>query len=219
MERITIFTGHYGSGKTETAINYAIAMRQTFDRVYIVDLDIVNPYFRTIDAQEQLTALGIEVLASQFAGTNVDIPSLPPDILKVFSDPSAGVVFDVGGDEDGAIALGQYKRYFDEAGYAMYVVANCFRPMTRTAEDIAAMVQELQAASRLQATGLVNCSNLAGQTQAHHVLEGQSLVEQAAQLTGIPVAFTCALPNIAAQLPPELSIFPIRRHLTLLFEE
>ncbi len=219
MNPIHLFCGHYGSGKTEVAIDDAIRLRRDYNRVIIVDLDIVNPYFRTVDAREKLTALGIEVLSSEFAGSNVDIPSLPPDILKVFCDPDAAVVFDVGGDDDGAIALGQYFPYFKEHPYAMYLVANVYRPLTGTADELMEMLTRIQAVSRLQFTGLINNANLAQLTTAQHVLHGQTVLRGVTEKTGLPVSYTCVDESIADTLPAEITgeIRPIHRHLKLQF--
>ena len=115
---IYIITGHYGSGKTEIAINLA----QKLKNPVIVDMDIVNPYFRTADAKDKLEALGVKVITPEFANTNVDIPSLPPEIFSALQGTN-DVILDVGGDEDGAIALGQFNKYFQN-GYEMYFVMN-----------------------------------------------------------------------------------------------
>ena len=122
--RIHIIVGHYGSGKTEFAINYALKLKETFKKVYIVDLDIVNPYFRTNDERKVLEDLGLSVIASPYASSNVDVPSLPADIHRVFADKEAAVVFDVGGDDDGAVALGRYKQFFNEEAPEMLFVIN-----------------------------------------------------------------------------------------------
>lgn len=221
MKNIHIFTGHYGSGKTEIAINFAIKLREQYDKVYIVDLDIVNPYFRTVDARNTLEPLGIEVLASEFAGTNVDIPSLPAEILKVFSDPTAGVVFDVGGDDDGAIALGPYNRYFRELGYELYVVANTCRPMTAFAGDVLQMLRDIEAVSRLRATALVSNTNLAGETTLEEVAKGVDILRSVSEQSGVPLRYICAEQTLMEQFPPEWTplAFPIHRYLRLVFEQ
>ena len=122
--RIHIFTGHFGSGKTEVALNFALQEKKKGEDVVIVDLDIVNPYFRTNDARNVLMKNGIKVVANNYASSNVDMPTMPLDILSVFSNDNSVVVFDVGGDDDGALALGQYKQYFDKYGYEMHFIVN-----------------------------------------------------------------------------------------------
>jgi len=124
---IYVITGHYGSGKTEFAVNLAKKLKNPV----IVDMDIVNPYFRTVDAKAMLEAQGVKVIAPEFANTNVDVPSLPPDIFGALQGDN-DVILDVGGDDDGAIVLGQYNKYFQN-GYEMYFVMNFCRPMTADA--------------------------------------------------------------------------------------
>ena len=133
---IYIVTGHYGSGKTEFSVNYALSLKKTCEKVFLVDLDIVNPYFRSNDARALLEDAGICVIAPAYAGTNVDIPVLPPEIMRIFEEEDAKIILDVGGDDDGAIALGRYKKYFDESGYELYLVVNTRRPLTSNADEI-----------------------------------------------------------------------------------
>lgn len=217
--RIHIIVGHYGSGKTEFAINYALRLRESFKRVYIVDLDIVNPYFRTNDEKDKLEALGLSIIASPYASSNVDVPSLPAEIFRVFNDREAAVVFDVGGDDDGAVALGRYKQYFDAEPPEVLFVINIFRPMTKTAEQIAAMVRDIEAVSRLQVTGLVNSSNLAALTTADDVVKGQAVTDEAACLTGIPCAYVSVMEHLIPRLPQALQekAFPVKRFMGLRF--
>ena len=217
--RIHIVVGHYGSGKTEFAINYALWLRKSFPKVYIVDLDIVNPYFRTNDEREKLEAMGLSVIASPYASSNVDVPSLPSDIYRVFADKDAAVVFDVGGDDDGAIALGRYKQYFDAEPTEMLFVINAFRPMTNSAEQVASMVANIEGVSRQKITGLVNSSNLADLTTIQEVVKGQAVTEAASQITGIPCQYVAVVEEIAKDLPPELleKAFYIQRFMGLRF--
>ena len=122
--RLTVFTGHFGSGKTEIALNYSIRLARRGETVTIVDLDIVNPFFRSSEAKDVLNREGVRVLAPTFAGTTVDVPSLPSEIYAVFQDKRSRVVFDVGGDEKGAAVLGRYHPYFNSEPYDMFYVIN-----------------------------------------------------------------------------------------------
>lgn len=187
MKRLNIVTGHFGSGKTEFALNLAM---QNTGRTTIVDMDTVNPYYRTADAEEVLKSRGIGVILPRFANTNVDLPALPSEIFSVFTDKEATAVFDVGGDEDGALALGQYNRYFSEEPYEMYFIINARRPLTREPEGITAILREVENASRLRVTSLVNATNLGPETTPEIILAGQKVVEEVSRRTGIPVGFT-----------------------------
>ncbi len=217
--RVHVIVGHYGSGKTEFAINYALKLKETFPKVYIVDLDIVNPYFRTNDEKKQLEALGLCVIASPYASSNVDVPALPSDIFRVFADKEAAVVFDVGGDDDGAIALGRYKQYFNQETPEMLFVINVFRPLTSDVQSIKEMIEGIEAVSRLKVTGLVNSSNLAALTTADEALKGQRVVDQVQMETGIPCRYLAALPSVSEALPKDFKtpIFVIQRFMSLKF--
>lgn len=216
-KRINIVTGHYGSGKTEFALNLAFLLKKSHDRVYIVDLDIVNPYFRTVDAKRELEAVGIEVIASEYAGTNVDIPALPPEIMRVFNDRSAAVVFDVGGDDAGAVALGGYKRYFENEPYEMLLVINTLRPMTAAADEIVKMLEDIEKASRLKVTGLVNNSNLAQLTTAGELIRGQAICEEASRLSAVEIKYVSGMREVISALPEDIKnkAFEIKRYLLL----
>ena len=114
MKRVTLFAGHYGSGKTNIAVNYALFLREQGKDVVIADMDIVNPYFRTKDSTDVLESAGIELISPQFANSNVDLPALPQEMYKTVQDRSKFSVLDIGGDDRGAYALGRYKPYMLE---------------------------------------------------------------------------------------------------------
>ena len=156
-------------------------------KVTIVDMDTVNPYYRTKDVQEILEAKGIRVIAPQFANTNVDILSVPSDILSVFDDPECVAVFDVGGDDEGAIVLGMYQRYLLQCGYDMLFVFNARRPLTATGDDTLEMFEAIQNTSRLRFSGIINNTNLMEDTTPEIVLEGQ----QAAQAYRSGISQVC----------------------------
>ena len=209
-KRITIFAGHYGSGKTNIAINYARALRRSGGRVTIADLDIVNPYFRTKDSAAALKAEGIDLVVSDFANSNVDFPALPKEIYALVASPEVGaecqtlrakVVIDVGGDDRGALALGRYVPDIRAGGdYEMLAVVNAARPLTRTARDAVEVLREIEAACQLPFTGVVNNTNLGPQTTAETVLGSRAYADEVAALMDVPVRLTCATAAIAAEL-------------------
>ncbi len=133
-KRITVFVGHYGSGKTELAVNYAIELSRLGKKVIIVDFDIVNPYFRTKDAEDVLNSYGIEVIAPQYANMNLENPALPAEIYKAFDDKESYIIFDVGGDDDGAIPLGRYHSRFAQEDIDVFFVLNERRVFTSNIE-------------------------------------------------------------------------------------
>ena len=146
-KRLTLFAGHYGSGKTNIAVNYAISLAEEGKRVCIADLDIVNPYFRTADSAKQLKNAGVELVSPQFANSNVDLPALPAEAYRLVQDKSLYGVMDIGGDDRGAYALGRYVPYMkEEQNYRMIFVANGYRPLTRTADEAMEVMAEIEAA-------------------------------------------------------------------------
>ncbi len=189
-KKINIFTGHFGSGKTEVSVNFALNMKNSGYKTAIVDLDIVNPYFRTADVKDELEKQGIHVIVPPFANTNVDVPALPAEINSLFEDNSVWSVFDVGGDDIGAKALGRYRQEIINEGYDMYVVVNTNRPFTDTKEKISSLIYELENASRLKVTKLVNNTNLLQDTTAEDLEKGYKILNKVSEFTGLPIGFT-----------------------------
>ena len=219
--RLNIFTGHFGSGKTEFAINFAIYLKKYYNKVSIVDLDIVNPYFRTKDAEEILIRKGIKVIAPTFANTNVDVPILPSEIISVFQDKDCYVVFDVGGDETGAVALGRYYQYFSRENYRMFFVINSKRPLTDMEDDTIDLLREVEKKSRLRVTDLINNTNLSYSTTIENVLEGQKKIENISREINVPITYISGTEQIIFQLPEKLKnkAFPMELYLKMLWEQ
>lgn len=196
-ERITIICGAYGSGKTEFAIAYALYLQGAAEhgdpaKVGLVDLDIVNPYFRSRDVAPDLQRRGLSVVSSEAGMEQADIPALSPRIFGLLQDHSYRVVFDVGGDPAGARALGRFHEYFRNEPYDFWVVVNPFRPDTRNADQAAALIAGLQRTSRLQATGLVANINLGRETTASDWLEGQKMIAALTTAVKLPLIFYAA---------------------------
>ena len=187
-KRLTLFAGHYGSGKTNIAVNYALALAEEGKPVCIADLDIVNPYFRTADSAKQLEKAGVSLISPQFANTNVDLPALPAEAYRLVEDKSVYGIMDIGGDDRGAYALGRYVPFMkEENNYRMAFVANCYRPLTRTPEDALEVMREIEAACGLQFTCIVNNSNLGTETTAQTVMDSLSFIEKLVKLSGLPL--------------------------------
>lgn len=204
--RITIFAGHYGSGKTNIALNFARSLRRGGDDVAVADLDIVNPYFRTKDSEAALAADGIRLVVSAYANSNVDFPALPKEAYALFSDRSVKVVVDLGGDDRGALALG---RYVDDirAGndFGMLGVVNMNRPLTSSVGDAIGVLREIEEASKLPFTGIVNNTNLGAETRAEDVLESVAPVEAVAAAMGLEVEMTCVASRLASALEGKIA--------------
>lgn len=189
IKRFTVITGHYGCGKTNLAINLALDLARTHSEVTLVDLDVVNPYFRSSDYTAMLTERGVRVIAPTFAGTTLDTPSLSAATYGAFESQGA-VILDVGGDDAGATALGRFSREMDAIDYDMLYVVNRYRNLTTTPEEAAALLPEIEGASHLTATGIVNNSHLRDETTAETILNSLAYASDTARLTGLPLRFT-----------------------------
>ena len=200
-KRITLFAGHYGSGKTNIAVNYALHLAAEGKAVSIADLDIVNPYFRTKDSAARLEAAGIDLVSPQFANTNVDLPALPAEAYRLVEDHSRYAILDIGGDDRGAYALGRYTPFIlEENNYCMAFVANCYRPLTRTPEEALGVMREIEAACSLPFNAIVNNANLGCETTPETVLDALPYMEALSRMSGLPIIMTAAEASVAAAL-------------------
>ena len=215
MKRITIFAGHYGSGKTNIAVNYAIALKEKHERVALADLDIVNPYFRSKDSEDILEHLGIKFISSEYANSNVDVPAIPAEAYAVTQDRLAYSVIDVGGDDRGALALGRYApEILSENNYEMLFVINKFRPLTRTPEAAFEIMREIEGAAGISFTGIVNNSNIGDETTSDDVLSSSEFANEVSRLSGLPVVMTCADERLYDSLKGKIdNLMPIRLYI------
>ena len=198
---ITIFAGRFGSGKTETAINYAVQEAKSLHPAscILIDLDIVTPYFRTREKAEAMRERGVEVVAPSIVGQHLDMPALTPQILGAIQQTERRVVLDVGGDQQGARALGQYSAAIQRQGYTMHFVTNPYRPFTGTLAGLRQSIAEIEASSRLQVTSLVSNPNLICETTPEQIAEGHARIEAFAEELGLPLAFVCVERRWAGQ--------------------
>ena len=190
-KRLTLFAGHYGSGKTNVALNYAFNLRKKGYDTVIADIDTVNPYFRTKDSANELKEFGIELIASEFAGSNVDLPALPAAMYDIIFDSSKYAVIDIGGDDRGAFALGRYTpEILRENNYNMLMVINMYRPLTSTPEDTVEILKEIELASGIPFNGLVNNSNLGPSTKISTLEASLEYAKKVSELSGLPIVAT-----------------------------
>ena len=221
MNKIHIFVGHYGSGKTNVAVNFALELRNIVDlEISLVDLDIVNPYFRAADNKALLNQNGIKTILPCYANTNVDIPTPPIEIKSVF-DSDCYSVFDVGGDDDGAYILGQYNSYFMQEPYKMTYVVSTKRPLTKTCDDLYDMALRIEYASRLKFTDIANNTNIGALTTADTLLCDYDEIEKLSQRMNIPITMQCGTPPALEKLPSELEKykFPMKIYIKMPWEQ
>lgn len=212
FKRISIICGHYGSGKTNVALNLAYELKKKHDNVAIADLDIVNPYFRTKDSIDDLNSLGIRLICSEYAGTNVDIPALPAEMYALTDDLSINAVLDIGGDDRGALALGRLApKIISENNYEMLAVINCYRPLTRDVQSTIEVLREIEYAGGISFTGIINNSNLGAETTSEDVLASINYANEISVATGLPLRLTTVKENLFDELNGKIeNLFPIK---------
>ena len=211
-KRLTLFAGHYGSGKTNIAVNYALQLAREGKTVCIADLDIVNPYFRTADSAKELENAGVKLVSPQFANSNVDLPALPAEAYRLVEDKSSYGIMDIGGDDRGAYALGRYVPFITkENNYRMVYVANCYRPLTRTAQDALEVMREIEAACGLAFTDIVNNSHLGSFTDVATLLDSQDFIRELSEISGLPVYMTTVRADLADAVSNHIpNVFPLQ---------
>ena len=210
-KRVLLLCGHYGSGKTNIAVNLAMRLSKQYPRVTIADLDIVNPYFRSKDSAREFNDAGIRLICSEYANTNVDIPALPQDLYAITDDRGMRVIVDVGGDDRGALALGRITpALVEENDYAMLMVINGYRPLTRDAESTVEVMHEIEEACRIRFTGLVNNSNLGCETTSEDVLNSVAYAQSVSHACGLPIVMTAVDERLASELNGKITnLFPL----------
>ena len=211
-KRLTLFAGHYGSGKTNIAVNYALHLAREGKSVCIADLDIVNPYFRTADSAAQLKEAGIDLISPKFANSNVDLPALPAESYRLVQDKRSFGIMDIGGDDRGAYALGRYVPFIkEENNYRMIFVANAYRPLTATPEDAIEVMREIETACGLPFTDIVNNSHLGNFTDVQTVLDTQEYIEKLCALSGLPLFCTTVREDLAAAVGAHIpNVLPLQ---------
>ena len=211
-KRLTLFAGHYGSGKTNIAVNYALHLASEGKQVCIADLDIVNPYFRTADSKAVLEQAGIDLISPKFANSNVDLPALPAESYRLVQDKRSFGIMDIGGDDRGAYALGRYVPFIlEENNYRMVFVANYYRPLTRTPEDAMEVMREIEAACGLRFTDIVNNSHLGSFTDVRTVLDSREYIRALCELSGLPLYMTTVRADLAAEVSGHIpNVLPLQ---------
>lgn len=211
-KRITLLSGHYGSGKTNIAVNMAFDLKSQVDKVTVADMDIVNPYFRTKDSQKEFEEAGIKLIASAFAGSNVDLPSLPQEMYALTDDKTVHCILDIGGDERGALVLGRYAPMIkEEDDYEMLFVFNACRPLTPDADSALEVMREIEWAGKIPFTGIINNSNIGEETTPETVLSSVEKANELSEKTGIPVVMTSVHSRIFPSLENKIpNLFPLK---------
>lgn len=215
-KRLVIIIGHYGSGKTEFAVNYAFKLKEKFDRVNIADLDIVNPYFRSREKRDFFDKVGIKLFDSSIKNSAVDLPALPAELTGVILNNDEKSVLDVGGDPVGARVLARYSQQIKNTEYDMFFVINGNRPETNTMEGAIKYLKMIEATSNLKVTGLINNTHMLKDTSIEDVEFGHALTKKVSWETDIPIRYEAVINNIAAKIKNEEileKLFPINLYM------
>lgn len=218
MKKITVITGHYGSGKTNFSVNLAVKAAQEGENVTVVDLDLVNPYFRTADFKELFAEKGIRLITPDFANSNLDVPSIQFDIEQL-ADNDGRLIIDVGGDDAGAFALGRFAAALNGFGdqLDMLYVINQRRYLTGSSEEAVSLMYEIETASRLKHTAIVNNTNLGCETTVGIVESSADFAKEVSRRTGLPLRCTVC-PEDICELADITDIFPAKIYVKPLWE-
>ena len=214
-KRIRIITGHYGSGKTEFAVNYTLRLAELGYKTAIVDLDIVNPYFRSREMEPMLIEKGVRVISSTIKGLAGDLPAISPEIYTALQDKSYEAVIDMGGDKAGATALGRFYDHIDKDECDMFFVINANRPLTNNKDNAIRYLRSIEQGSRQKVTGLINNTHLCGDTTVEDIMKGQELCLQVSKELGLPIKYVVTHIDLLDKLPNNIQgeIFPIEIYM------
>ncbi len=213
---LVIYTGNFGSGKTEISLNHAVSEARRGRKVTLIDLDIIKPYFRSREAAAMLTREGIRLVSPRGPLAGADLPIITPEIIGVLASGEGLCIIDAGGDNLGATALGRFKPYIDALEGCLHLVLNPYRPYTGTLQGVGRMMQGIEGSARLDTRWIISNPNLGRETTLDTVLEGHARVENMAGALGIPIRFLAVykplLPE-AASLLPAVEVFPVESYM------
>lgn len=215
-KRIRVIIGHYGSGKTEFSVNYAMKLASEGIKTSIADMDIVNPYFRSREKAQMMEDAGIRVISGNRGhNMNLDLPMMSAEVLAPLQDDSYSLVLDVGGDSVGARAIARYRAYFQEGKYDMFCVINANRTETQTLDGVLEHIASIEATAGARVTGLINNTHLLRETTVEEVMKGQKLVEEVSKKLDLPIKYISTLESVAKELPSDLEgeIFEVKMYM------
>lgn len=215
-KRIRIITGHYGSGKSEFSVNYALKLRKEIEgRLAISDLDVVNVYFRSRGRKEFLEENGIHLIGSSVDAPTLDVPALSAEIHTPLLNKDYNNIIDLGGDKVGATVIARYRNMIDDDDYDMLFVVNANREKTQTAEEVMRYIDEIENASKLKVTGLINNTHMLKATTIDDIKKGQDVCREVSKMKNIPIKFISCLESLVDEIPSDFEgdIVPIKLYL------
>lgn len=193
MKNITFLTGYYGSGKSEITVNLAIQKQLNI----VVDLDVINPYFRSREMGDVLSDYGIESISSDLnEKVHLDMPYVSSKIFKPFHHQNSKAIYDLGGNDQGAKLLRQFDNYH-KTPIDLYIVVNIYRYETSDADKIMHLINKIEGMGGFKVTGLINNSNLLRETTKEDILTGQDVLRTVREATGLPIVYTTVWEKVA----------------------
>lgn len=215
-KRLVIIIGHYGSGKTEFAVNYAVKMKEQYENVSIADLDIINPYFRSREKRDFFEKIGVKVFDSSIRNSTIDLPALPAEIMGVILNENERSIIDVGGDPAGTRVLARYAEQIKSTEYDMFYIINANRPETSTVEGALKYLYMIEETSKLKVTGLVNNTHMLKDTTAEDVESGHELTKKVSWETDIPIRYEAVMKETVKNIKNQEildKLFPINLYM------
>jgi hypothetical protein len=209
LRRVNVFSGGFGSGKTEVAVNFALHLAGAGRRVSIADLDIVNPYFRSREVRGQMRAQGVDVLVPDERLVNADLPIVQPEVAGALEQSQGLVVLDLGGDPVGARVMASLSRHIRGNDLAAFLVLNSRRPFTATVESARKMMEDIGRAAGVAVTDIVVNSHLIGETTTGVIEEGIALGEELGRVTGTRVAFVAVERRLLDRFDGQACRYPV----------
>lgn len=212
--RLTVVVGHFGSGKTEFAVNMVLQLAERHPNVALADLDVVDPYFRSRGCAHLFAQQGVRLISSSPGGMDADLPSMPPELWTLMDDPNVHGVLDIGGDASGARVLARYRHRLKDCGAQVLCIINANRPLTDTAEKTIAYIRSIETACGMTINGLVNNTHLCAQTELEDILSGAALAQEVSSLTGIPVICHAVPKGLAPRAAEYVQpVFPLELYM------
>ena len=214
--RVRIISGHYGSGKTEFAVNYAVKLAQLGEKPVLADIDIINPYFRSRERADELAKLGIKLIGSSINAPAIDVPAVTSEVYGVFDNRSIPAVIDVGGDRAGTDVLRRFSDHFKHPEeYDLFLVVNAYRPGTRTPEGVLQYIDSIEDSCGLKVSGLINTTHMLKSTTVSDLKTGEALALEVSRRTGIPLRYNAGLEGLSDEIPESMmsNFFPLRLYM------
>ena len=212
VPRLTVLGGHYGVGKSECAVALALQLiaEDPHHRVTLVDLDVVNPYFRSREARTQLEAAGVTVIGNSLGiDTGVDLPAIPGSVAPALRDSTQRVIVDLGGDPGGARVLRQFRPSIPTEDTAFLYVFNRNREENGDLDRARASLRSIESMHGVPCAGIINNTHMLSETTCDHLRSGDQAARELAAAVGVPVVYHAATAALLAECDEDFAGAPL----------